>query len=242
MTAAAAHSRYAQASAISRAGAYARKYNFGPEWGIPDSIRFLPFEVVQKKAIKALLWIKGHPRPEYFSRKTPPEKLDAFLASLTPEPQAPEPQALELQAPEPEQPMSLDVTNAQELPIGDPSVKEVFRWWRSTSYKASGLKLIHWGTELCDLVKDKQQAFLELREHGFEKGTPDLILIAPRIFGFNKCVGAAIEIKKHGDTLRPEQSTMLAEYGQLGFQTCVANGPDHAIALLQQYLGGASQC
>lgn len=150
----------------------------------------------------------------------------------------------------------IDVSNALSSPIGDPAVKEVFRWWRSKIWNArkqgfsqtkwtprdEGI-LFHPSTELVDCAQNRDVALRVLREHGYEKGLPDLILISPQCGGpgFRIRLGLALEIKKNGDKLSLEQDWMLKRFERNWFVSKIAHGADHAIAIIEAYMKGEDE-
>lgn len=80
--------------------------------------------------------------------------------------------------------------------------------------------------------------YMRMKKEGFRKGAPDLMLAAPKrvINQPHLFCGLFIEMKRRGETARPEQIAFADMLRRQGYAATVAQGADEAIRAIRGYL------
>lgn len=74
---------------------------------------------------------------------------------------------------------------------------------------------------------------IKMKATGYKAGFPDLFIYEPRLC-YN---GLAIELKVKGNYASPKQKEVLHLLNNKGYRTEICTGLDHAIEVIDEYLG-----
>jgi len=85
-------------------------------------------------------------------------------------------------------------------------------------------------------VQMSVQQWRRATEAGYTKGFPDIVVYEPR----GSFHGMAIEMKRKGGRVQPEQEKVLDMMRQRGYDAVVCYGADEAIEAFDEYMKGVA--